>query len=260
MTQVAGVEKSGLDREAMLMVTKLIASHTENQVIQSYGPSLLETIQEGLGGDAGTLAIKYAVDSVRDAQPWQAAWDPSQQAYYFYNSVTEQTQWDTPQEYSNMQESIISLDQEIVIDGMEDMQIVSTSIQAMTDHGASNVEILKSVIRILARMVLDQDLLTRLSEAPGAIDLIMSLIAANNINPQDHYEMVDPCLILIEKLAANTCFKNMAASNENGAGSVIAIINQCILANMHQEPLVQKCISILVKLAVKKSGQHGRNC
>ena len=64
MQQVAGVERSGLDREAMLMVMKLIELHPDSTTVQSYGPALLSAIQEGLGGDAISLAIKYAIDSV----------------------------------------------------------------------------------------------------------------------------------------------------------------------------------------------------
>ena len=243
MTQVAGVNAAGLDREAMLMVMKLIELHPENQVVQSYGPALLAAIQEGLGGDAASLAVKYAIDSIAAAAKWSAVWDDGQQRHYYYNGETQETQWDQPAEYGAMVESIQGLETGVVYDGMEDRQVVEAVTTATAQHGSSNVEVVKSVIRILSRMTMDGGALTKLSEAPGAINSIVGLLQANNANPHDHADMVEPCLALLEKMGANKTFKDFAA-----AAGALTVIVQCIMANMHLENIVLGCTNILVAL------------
>ena len=101
-------------------------------------------------------AIKYAIDSVKSAEMWSAVWDPNQNRHHYFNNQTQETQWDQPVEYGAMVESIVGLERDVLYDGMEDPQVVEVVITAMIQHGSSNVEVVKSVIRILSRMMLDQ--------------------------------------------------------------------------------------------------------
>jgi hypothetical protein len=244
MTRVVGVHECGINREGMQMVTRMIANFQSNEYVQSEGPVLLSAIQQGLGGDAQTLAVKYAIESIAAAQIWQAVWDEGSNAHYYFNNSTQATQWDQPAEYTAMVQSVHSLETDIVYQNMDDAQIVDIVIQVMGEHGSSNVEIVKSCTVMLSRLLLDDASLSKFCDTPGAIHSIIGIISANNYNPNEHADMVEPCAALVEKLTNSTTFKSMAA-----AAGTIETINYCIRQNMHVDELVKKCTNVLVKLA-----------
>eukprot|EP00935_MAST-01C_sp_MAST-1C-sp1_P000906 g906.t1 len=244
MTRVVGVHECGINREGMQMVTRLIAMHQSNEFVQSEGPVLLSAIQQGLGGDAQTLAVKYAMESIAAAQIWQAVWDDGSNAHYYYNNSTQATQWDQPEEYKAMAESIHALETDIVYQNMDDSQIVAILLQAMREHGSANMEIVKSIVNMLSKMILDAETLNAFCQAPGAINAVVGILSANNYNPHDYSDMVLPCLSLIEKLSTCDTFKSMAA-----AAGTIETINYCMHQNMHQQEIAKVSSNIFVKLA-----------
>jgi hypothetical protein len=78
MVRGLGVERCQIGRECMQMVTRMVACFPDSAVLADEGSTLLGEIQQGLGGDAQTLAINYAQESVSAAKPWQAVWDHAQ--------------------------------------------------------------------------------------------------------------------------------------------------------------------------------------
>jgi hypothetical protein len=244
MTRVVGVNECGITREGMQMVTRLIAAHQSNEFVQSEGPVLLSAIQQGLGGDAQTLAVKHALECIAAAQIWQAVWDEGSGAHYYFNNSTQGTQWDQPDEYTAMVAAVHSLETDIVYQNMDDAQIVNIVLQALAEHGASNVEIVKSCAVMLSRLLLDDTMLDQFCNTPGAIHAVVGIISANNYNPNEHADMIDPCVTLVEKLTNSDTFKSMAA-----AAGAIETINYCIRQNMHSSDLVKKATNVLVKLA-----------
>jgi hypothetical protein len=244
MTRVVGVNECGINREGMQMVTRLISHHQSNEFVQSEGPVLLSAIQQGLGGDAQTLAVKHALECMAAAQIWQAVWDDGSQAHYYFNNSTQATQWEQPAEYMAMVAAVHSLETDIVYQNMDDVQIVGIVLQALQEHGASNVEIVKSCTTMLSRLLLDDSMLDKFCNTPGAIHAVVGIISANNYNPHDHADMVAPCVTLIEKLTNSDTFKSMAA-----AAGTIETINYCIRQNMHVADLVKRATNVLVKLA-----------